>query len=146
MHIKENKNPKIVIFRFAGIIGENIRSPINTLFKQPFIPTILGFDPMFQIIHEDDVIDAMTLAILDKDVEGIFNVAGKYTEPMSNVIRRLERIPFPTTGLAMQMVYKPIFMLRREHTFPFDISYWKYPFVVDTTRAKEILGFIPKVL
>ncbi len=146
MHIKISRNPKIVIFRFCGIIGENIRSPINTLFSQPFIPTILGFDPMFQIIHEDDVVDAITLAILDKDAEGIFNVAGKHTEPISHVIRRLERIPLPTSGLAMQMLYKPVFMLKREHTFPFDISYWKYSFAIDTTKSEKILGFKAKVL
>ena len=146
MHIRSNRDPKIVIFRFCAIIGENIRSPINTLFKQPFIPTILGFDPMFQIIHEDDVVDAITLAILNKEAEGIFNVSGRYTEPISHVIRRLERIPLPTSGLAMELLYKPVFMFKREHTFPFDISYWKYPFAIDTTKAKDILGFEAKVL
>lgn len=146
MHMRADKKPKIVIFRFCGIIGDNIRSPLNTLFQLPFVPTILGFDPMFQIIHEDDVINAITSAILNKEAEGVFNVAGKHTEPLSHVIRRMERIPVPTSGLALELLYKPVFMLKREHTFPFDISYWKFPFAVDTTRAKEILGFEAKVL
>lgn len=146
IHMNENSNPKIVILRFCGIIGDHIRSPLNTLFNQPFVPMLLGFDPMFQIIHEDDVIEAITLAILKKDAEGIFNVAGKYTEPITKVIRRLNRVPLPISSLALELLYKPIFMLKREHTFPFDTSYWKYPFVVDTTRARDILGFEPKIL
>lgn len=146
MNMHENTNPKIVIMRFCGIIGENIKSPLNTLFNQPFVPVIMGFDPMFQIIHEDDVIDALTLAILNTDAKGIFNVAGRYTEPITKVIRRLERVPLPISGLALELLYKPIFMLKREHTFPFDTSYWKFPFVVDTRKVRSELGFDPKVL
>ncbi|MBC7473056.1 MAG: NAD-dependent epimerase/dehydratase family protein [Candidatus Sericytochromatia bacterium] len=146
MHIREGKDPKIVIFRFCGILGENIRSPLNTLFSQPFIPTIFGFDPMFQVIHEDDVVEAMMLSILDREVYGIFNAAGKYTQPVSDVIRRLGRIPLPISSLALDLLYKPYFMLKREHTFPFDINFWKYPFAVDTSKAKEILGFKAKIL
>lgn len=146
MHIREGQLPKIVIFRFCGIIGEHIRSPLNTIFKMPLVPVIFGFDPMFQIMHEDDVIDAFILATLNEEVEGIFNIAGKYTEPLTEVIHRLDKIPFPTSSLALDLFYKPYFMLKREHTFPFDISFWKYPFCVDTRKAKEILKFEPKVL
>lgn len=146
MHIKEDRFPKIVLMRFCGIVGDHIRSPLNTILKQPFVPVIFGFDPMFQIMHEDDVVDAMMLAAINPETEGIFNIAGKYTERLSEVIRRLGKIPFPTSNLLLDLFYKPYFMLKREHTFPFDISYWKFPFVVDTTRAREILKFEPKVL
>lgn len=146
LHIKENQYPKVVILRFCGIIGEHIRSPLNTLFSRPFVPTLMGFDPMFQIIHEKDVVNAVILAMFNEKAEGIFNIAGKYTQPLSEVIRRLGKIPFPISGLALDLVYKPYFMLKREHTFPFDVNYWKYPFVIDTTRAKEVLNFEAKVL
>jgi len=145
-YMKEGHKPKVVIMRFCGIIGENIRSPLNTIFKFPFVPVIFGFDPMFQIMHEEDVTDALIQAVIIEEAEGIFNVAGKYNQPLSEVILRLKKIPLPTSNLALSVFYKPIFMLNREHTFPFDLSYWKYPFVVDTTKTREILKFIPQVL
>ncbi len=144
--MREGFLPKIVILRCCGIIGEHIRSPLNTIFKLPLVPVIFGFDPMFQIMHEDDVINAFTLAALNTKAEGVFNIAGKYTEPLSEVIHRLGKLPLPTSSLALDIFFKPYFMLKREHTFPFDISYWKFPFVVDTTKAENELGYIPQVL
>lgn len=144
--IREGKKPKIVILRFCGIIGEHIRSPLNTAFSQTFVPVIMGFDPMFQIMHENDVVNAIITSVFNEDAEGVFNIAGKYTEPLTEVIRRLGKIPLPVSQLTLDLVYKPYFMLKREHIFPFDITYWKYPFVIDTTKAKEILKFSPKVI
>ncbi|MFN8671296.1 MAG: NAD-dependent epimerase/dehydratase family protein [Candidatus Sericytochromatia bacterium] len=144
--IREGKYPKIVILRFCGILGEHIRSPLNTAFSQLFVPVILGYDPMFQVIHENDVIDALILSAFNEEAEGIFNIAGRYTQPLTEVIKRLGKIPLPVSRLAMDIFYKPYFMLKREHTFPFDISYWIYPFVIDTKRAKEVLKFEPKVI
>ncbi len=144
--IREGKYPKIAILRFCGIIGDHIRSPLNTAFSQLFVPVIMGYDPMFQIIHEEDVVSAMIETAFNDEAEGIFNIAGKYTEPLTEVIRRLGKIPLPISRFALDLLYKPYFILKREHTFPFDVSYWIYPFVIDTSKAKKVLNFEAKVL
>ena len=39
------------------------------------IPTVLGFDPMMQFVHEEDVCEAIALA-LEHGLQGVFNVTG----------------------------------------------------------------------
>lgn len=146
LYMKENDFPKIVILRFCGILGEHIRSPLNTLFKENFVPMILGYDPMFQVMDERDVVEAITISILDQDLEGIFNIAGKKIEHLSEIIDRLGKTAMPIPEFLIDMFYKPLFKLNQEHSFPFDINYWKYPFVIDSSKSSEIMNFKPKYL
>ena len=48
------------------------------------MPSIFGFDPRFQFVHEDDVVRSI-LFVLDHDVPGIYNVAGDGLLPWSEV-------------------------------------------------------------
>ena len=58
------------------------------------VPMVLGFDPLFQFLHEDDVVRAIVLT-LDKRPRGVFNVAGPQPLPLSRVVREAGRAPFP---------------------------------------------------
>lgn len=138
--------PRIVIIRCCGIMGDNVRSPLNTLFKAKYVPMVAGFDPMFQIMHEDDVTEALALAVTNKKASGPFNVAGKHTEPLSEVIHRFGKKDVPLPAFVLDQIYRNVFMKRSEHSFPFDLNYIKHAFAVDTTRARKILGFEPRVL
>jgi UDP-glucose 4-epimerase len=146
MNIHQGILPRICIMRFCGILGKHVRSPLNTLFKTIAVPMVSGFDPMFQLIHERDVTEALALAVTNRDAEGIFNVAGKYTEPLSSVIDRMNKIPLPIPELLLNTYYKSWFTGRTAHSFPFDLNYIKHPFAVDTARARDVLGFKPLVL
>jgi UDP-glucose 4-epimerase len=47
------------------------------------VPTVLGFDPMMQVVHQDDVLQAVELA-LAPGVRGVYNIAG----PLGPACRR----------------------------------------------------------
>ena len=51
-----------VILRPAHILGAVRNAPSNYL-RLPVIPTLLGFDPMVQVIHQDDVVSAIVQAL-----------------------------------------------------------------------------------
>ena len=68
-------------------------APSNFL-RLPAIPTLLGFDPMVQVIHHDDVVTAIELA-LTPGVRGIFNVAGPEPVPLSRLIELTGRPAMP---------------------------------------------------
>ena len=50
----------------------------------PVVPSLFGFDPRFQFVHEDDVVRSI-LFVLDRDLPGIYNVAGDGLLPWSEV-------------------------------------------------------------
>ncbi len=63
------------VLRFANGLGPNIRTSHLRLFALPAIPSILGFDPRYQFIHEEDIVGALEHA-LRRDLPGIYNAAG----------------------------------------------------------------------
>src|SRR5437879_5564684 len=54
------KTPSIetVILRPVHILGSVHNAPSNFL-RLKYVPTLLGFDPMIQVIHELDVVEAI---------------------------------------------------------------------------------------
>jgi UDP-glucose 4-epimerase len=102
------KNPDVCVtaFRFANVLGPDVQTAHTRLFDLPAIPMILGFDPRYQFVHEDDVVNALKHAALH-DLPGIFNVAGDgvlaFTEVCSLLGKQFVPIVPPWgTGLAAQ--------------------------------------------
>ena len=62
------------------------------------IPVIMGFDPMVQVIHEEDVAQAIVLS-LEPGVRGIMNLTGPGEVPLSVILAELNKptlcVPFP---------------------------------------------------
>jgi UDP-glucose 4-epimerase len=102
------KNPDVCVtcFRFANVLGPDVHTAHRRLFELPVIPMILGFDPRYQFVHEDDVVNALKHAALH-DLPGIFNVAGDgvlaFTEVCSLLGKQFVPVLPPWgTGLATQ--------------------------------------------
>ncbi|MEA2495338.1 MAG: UDP-glucose 4-epimerase [Thermoleophilaceae bacterium] len=102
------KNPDVSVttFRFANVLGPDVQTAHTNLFDLPVIPMILGFDPRYQFVHEDDVVNALLHAALH-DLPGTFNVAGDgvlaFTEVCSLLGKQfLPVLPPWGTGVAAQ--------------------------------------------
>ncbi|MBA3300346.1 MAG: NAD-dependent epimerase/dehydratase family protein, partial [Thermoleophilaceae bacterium] len=102
---EKNPGTSVTVLRFANVLGPDVRTAHTQLFALPAIPMILGFDPRYQFVHEDDVVHALEHVALD-DLPGIFNVAGDGVLALSEVIGLIGRTPAPIlppwgTGLAV---------------------------------------------
>jgi UDP-glucose 4-epimerase len=64
------------------------------MFSLPLVPMILGFDPRYQFVHEDDVVHALEHAAFN-DLPGIYNVAADGVLALSEVISLLGKRPLP---------------------------------------------------
>jgi UDP-glucose 4-epimerase len=100
------KNPDVAvsILRFANVLGPDVRTSHIGLFSLPAVPMILGFDPRYQFVHEDDVVHALEHAVKSR-VPGVYNVAGDGVLALSEVAGLLGKpyapiLPFWGTGLA----------------------------------------------
>jgi hypothetical protein len=94
----------VSILRFANVLGPDVRTSHIGLFSLPAVPMILGFDPRYQFVHEDDVVHALEHAVKSK-LPGIYNVAGDGVLALSEVAGLLGKpyapvLPFWGTGLA----------------------------------------------
>ena len=95
----DNPHVTVSMLRFSNVLGSDITTPISRLLERPVVPSIFGFDPRFQFVHEDDVIRAI-LFVLEKDLPGVFNVAGDGLLPWSEVaaICGKRTVPLPPLG------------------------------------------------
>ncbi len=81
------KNPEVAvaIVRFANVLGPTVATSHSRLFSLTAVPMILGFDPRYQFVHEDDVVAALG-HVVREDVRGIYNVAADGVLALSEVI------------------------------------------------------------
>lgn len=131
-----------VVLRPCHIVGGVNNAPSNYLrLERPV--TLMGFDPMVQIIHEQDVVDAVLLA-LRPGIRGIFNLRGPGEAPLSRVLKILKRHPIAVPGGLAAAALERLWRLRLT-TFPApQIEHIRYVCMVDDARARRILGFEPK--
>jgi UDP-glucose 4-epimerase len=81
------KNPDVAVcvLRFANSLGPDLTTSHTRLFSVlPAVPAILGFDPRYQFIHEDDIVGALEHAARN-DLDGIYNAAGDGVLVLSEV-------------------------------------------------------------
>jgi UDP-glucose 4-epimerase len=128
-----------VILRPVHILGAVKNAPSNYL-RLSVIPTLLGFDPMVQIIHERDVAEAIACA-LRPGARGIFNLAGPGEVPLSVVLRELGKPTVPVPHPLAKPIWRAAWRLGL-NSFPVDeFDFIRYVCMVDATRASRELGF-----
>ena len=132
----------VTILRPSTILGPKIRNYKTHLLKQPIIPTVLGFDPMVQFVHEQDVSRAL-LAVIDHDARGAFNIVGDDVLPLSRAMALIGKPCIPIARPILWHMTQLLWHMNIQHTPPLHIHFWQYPCVADGTKARDTLGFHP---
>ena len=134
----------IVVLRISNIIGRNVPGQFNAYFDSRLIFKTLGFNPLINLIHMQDVVQALKLSIF-KPVRGVFNIAGRDTAPISIFaeINRAITVPLP------QSMLRPINWIQRklgltQYYYSVDADRQKYTCLLDTAKAEREMGFRPE--
>ncbi len=110
-------------------------------------PTLLGFDPQMQVVHEDDVVEAVCHAVC-REAPGVFNIAAEGVLPLSKLM-----------ALAGKLIAPPVFHLAAywgnpvargmglpvNRAWPIELDYLRYPWVADLGRMRNELEFVAAV-
>ena len=104
------KNPRVctTIMRMSNVLGPGVRTAHTRFFSLPMVPTMFGFDPRYQFVHEDDVVEAAVHS-LRHDLAGIYNVAADGVLALTEVASLLGKpfapvlMPFGTGVSAMAL-------------------------------------------
>lgn len=138
------KHPEVetVIVRPAHVVGPTVKNaPANYLrLSRPW--TLAGFDPMVQLIHEEDVGRALQLA-LKPGVRGVYNIVGPGELPLSAVLRELGRTPIPVPHLIARPLLDKLFQYRLAGFPSAELDHLQFLCTVDGSRAERDLGFRP---
>ena len=99
---EDNPHVNVTLLRFSNVLGPDIVTPASKALELPAVPSLFGFDPRFQFVHEDDVVRSM-MFVLDNEVPGIYNVAGDGLLPWSEVAKICGKrtVPMPPVGMGL---------------------------------------------
>jgi UDP-glucose 4-epimerase len=98
----------VTVLRFVNGLGPGMRTSHTGLLGLPVVPAILGFDPRYQFIHEDDIVGALEHAVRH-DIPGAVNAGGDGVLALSEVAGLLGKTFAPIispvgTGLSLQLL------------------------------------------
>ncbi|MCL2543846.1 MAG: NAD-dependent epimerase/dehydratase family protein [Nocardioidaceae bacterium] len=133
----------VTILRCANVIGPRVVSPLASYLRLPVIPTVLGFDPRLQFLHEHDLVSALGHAVANP-VPGTFNVAGDGVLMLSQALRRMQRPSLPLPAAAFGGARATLHRARLAELPPELLAFLTYGRGVDTTRMRTELGFVPR--
>jgi UDP-glucose 4-epimerase len=143
----QHPETKLTILRFPNIVGPTADTPMTRFLKLEPPIVLLGFDPMLQFIHEDDVVEALVHAVIN-DTPGVFNVAAEGPMPLTRVLTLVRKLPLP---LLHPLAYWGLDLLKgsplRPSRFaPLEWDYLRYPCVADLDKMREEMGFVPQYM
>jgi UDP-glucose 4-epimerase len=125
------------VMRMCYTLGPTGHGTLATFLRGTHVPAILGFDPLFQFMHERDVVSSI-VATLEKRPRGVFNVAGPQPVPFRVLARETGRklVPLPEFVFAKSLGRFGLPKLPRGA-----LSHIKYSIVMDSTPFREATGF-----
>jgi UDP-glucose 4-epimerase len=125
------------------IAGARLKNAPSNYLRLKAIPRLLGFDPLVQLVHELDVVDAIAHA-LKPGVRGIFNIVGPPAIPLSKLLYQLGKPLVPVPHPIAKPLWQTFYNLRLS-SFPApEWDFLRYELLVDGERAKKDLGYEPR--
>ena len=134
----------VCILRCCPIMGAHADNFIASAFDKPLLVAISGANPPMQLIHEEDMVRCLTLAVLG-EAEGLYNMAGAgsigWREMASTRGRHVVSMPawllYPLTQLT--------WALRLQSDSPaMGLDMIRYPWLASTKKIEREMGFNPR--
>ncbi len=132
----------VTILRCAPILGPTVHNYLTRYLARKLVPTMMGFDPLLQFIHEVDAIAAFKLAI-DRDVPGVYNIVGDGVLPLSTVIKLAGRVAVPIPHPIAESIAALGWVAQVAEAPPSFLKYLRFLCVADGHKAQTKMGFRP---
>ncbi len=134
----------IAVLRCAELLAPNSGSQLWDYLQSRVCMRPMGFDPVINVLSLADA-SAAFVAAASSTAVGPFNIPGADTLPLTRAILESQRLNIPVPGSLMA----PLYQLRRRlagFEFRYDLNARRFHFggVLDGTRARESLGFVPR--
>lgn len=130
---------EVTVLRHCWIVGPRFMDAVIRYFEADWVPTLLGYDPLMQFVHEDDVLELIEESALESH-PGVFNVVGEGVLPLSGYLRLANKwnVPTPRALLGFASgVPVPLSNSRGAQGFS---DYMKYIWVASGERAAAEFG------
>jgi UDP-glucose 4-epimerase len=128
------------VLRLCYTLGPTVSGTLATFLRGRRAPMVLGFDPLYQFIHDDDAADSICVA-LEKKLRGVYNVAGPQPMPLSMLIRHAGRLALPVPEILLKAAFGRFGLPALP---PGAVAHLKFPVVMDDSSFRAATGWTHK--
>ncbi len=134
----------ITILRPCNVLGPGVQNSMSLLLSRPLAPVLVGFSPLMQFLHVDDMADAMMVAF-EGNQPGIYNVAPDDWVAYQVALKQSGCRRLPVMSIP-PMLPKLISSALNWNAFfpPYLINYFKYPVIIDGGLFRKTFNWKPK--
>lgn len=137
--IYQHRAVRTVVLRPTNVIGPHIDNTMCKFLRRRRVPTLVGYNPMTQFVHEDDLTSAVIAARFGS-AAGVYNVAGPAVIPWRTALDLVNASALPLPA-SIAKAY-----VRSFSPFPeYLVNFFKFPCVITDARFREEMGWEPKV-
>jgi UDP-glucose 4-epimerase len=134
---------RIVVLRMAEILCPGCGSQVFDYLQSPICLRPIGYDPMLNFLTVEDAVASILLSVHGGS-QGVFNIPGADTLPLSATIAKWGRLGLPLPEPAIGSLYKIRRRLRGgEFRYGMNRRRFHYSGILDGKRAEEALQYIP---
>jgi len=130
----------VTVLRFAPLFGPRVRNFYTRIFDNRVVPVLMGYDPLVQLLHPDDALDAAERAVR-KARKGAYNVVPRSSISLVTALHLAEKIPVSVPHPAAYVVSDLLWAAGLVEAPGGFVDYVRYPFVADGEKAERELGF-----
>ncbi len=144
IHLWKYPELNITILRPCNLLGPGVRNTLSLLLSRPLVPVLIGFSPIMQFMHVDDMADAMMQAF-EQNKPGIYNVAPDDYIPYQEAVRACgcSPLPIPSVPAILPRIWSSL--LNWNAFFPaYLLNYFKYPVVIDGRLFRDTFNWKPR--
>ncbi|MGZ3420249.1 MAG: NAD-dependent epimerase/dehydratase family protein [Polyangiales bacterium] len=131
----------VTVLRTAPILGPTVTNYLTRYLARKVVPTMMGFDPLVQFLHEVDAISAFKRAI-DRDVPGVFNIVAEGVLPLSTVVKLSGRLDVPVPHPFARPMLNTLWVAHLAEAPSSFIDYLRFLCVADGEKARREFGFV----
>jgi UDP-glucose 4-epimerase len=125
------------VLRMVYTLGPSRYGTLANFLGNQRVPMVWGFDPLYQFMHEEDAARAV-VAALQKNIKGVFNVAGPAPVPLSILCKATDKKAAHIPEILFESVIGRFGLAKLP---PGAVNHVKYPVVVDGSMFQKVTGF-----
>lgn len=139
----QNNTPTVVRLRPHVILGPHAQPMLHFLLRQPFYPRLPDPQPLTQCVWEDDVTEAVLLA-LDHRQAGSFNLAADPALSFRDMQRLRHRLTLSLPFALARGLHRTLWRFTGIAGEPAWFDGMRHSLAVDSRRARQTLGWRPR--
>ncbi len=137
---KRYPDMKVTVLRLAPLFGPGVHTFYTVIFDHRVVPSVMGYDPLVQLLHPDDAL-AATLLALEKAPGGAINVVPSRPIPLETALHLASKIPVAVPHPVAYLTADLLWSTGLGDAPGGFVDYARYSFVADGEKARRVLGF-----